>query len=227
MRTICPVALFAALSLAISACSAGDRLTSTSSTVRVSNASNTNSSSFYQPLALKDSWKYSCRDIKGGGENGNHPFTIKNAVVGQTTAHGTPVYEFALQVPQVPSKPLRVTTIVELLANDASGNVRIYGYLIKGKVYPIPVKAFVAAKPPGEVHKAFDYRGPDGKTIDRIFFGLEQSNKTKYGVFEVAPYFEYQSTHDYGYAKGWGIVEEDHGPNYEVDCLITGISPHH
>lgn len=29
--------------------------------------------------------------------------------------------------------------------------------------------------------------------------------------------------HDYGYAKGVGIAEEDHGPNFEVDCLIEKL----
>lgn len=182
--------------------------------------------SFYQPLALHDSWRYQCRDIKHEGENNNQPFVIKNAVIGETTLGKTPVYKFSLQVPQVPSKPLKIDTIVQLLANDSSGNVRIYGYLIGGKVVRIPATVFVTAHPPREQHKSFDYRGPDGKTITRIFYGLEQSNPTKYGVFEVAPYFESSNTHDYGYAKAWGIVEEDHGPNYEVDCLLNGITRH-
>lgn len=183
-------------------------------------------STFYQPLAEKDTWKYVCRDIKGGGENHNQPFDIENKVVGETTAGGKAVYEFSLAVPQVPSKPLRVETVIQLLANDRAGSVRIYGYLIHGKIVRVPATIFVTAHPPGEMHKAFDYHGPKGKIIDRIFFGLEQSNKTKYGTFEVAPYFESHSTHDYGYARGWGIVEEDHGPNYEVDCLIDAISLH-
>lgn len=175
---------------------------------------------------MHDAWHYKCRDIKHEGENNNQPFGIRNAVTGATTVAGKPVFEVAMQVPQVPSKPLKIDTIVQLLANDASGNVRIYGYLIGGKVKRIPVALFVTAKPPGEQHEAFNYRGPDGKTIQRIFFGLEQSNRTKFGVFEVAPYFESQSTHNYGYAKAWGIVEEDHGPNYEVDCLLDAITLH-
>lgn len=175
---------------------------------------------------MHDTWTYVCRDIKHEGENNNQPFKIKNAVVGQTTVHGMLVYEFSLAVPQVPSKPLKVDTVVQLLANDASGNVRIHGYLIKGKFKEIPPALFVTAHPPGEQHKPFDYRGPDGKMVQRIFFGLEQSNHTKFGVFEVAPYFESMSKHDYGYAKGWGIVEEDHGPNYEVDCLLNARTLH-
>jgi hypothetical protein len=216
-------AFFGLLPWALVACATG-RYSIAALPVETSNAAN--GSSLYQPLALRDTWKYACRDIKGGGENGNRPFNLQNSVVGETIAAGKRVYEFSLAVPQVPSKPLRVDTITQLLANDRSGNVRIYGYFIHGKVVRIAPAVFVTAHPPGETHKAFDYRGPRGKIIDRIFFGLEQSNKTKFGTFEVAPYFESHSTHDYGYAKGWGIVEEDHGPNYEVDCLITAIKLH-
>lgn len=214
---------FILLPLALSAC--GDAKYPISQSV-VAYASDAHRSDFYQPLAEKDRWKYVCRDIKGRGENGNHPFEVENEVVGKTIAGGKALYEFSIAIPQVPSKPFRVDKLIELLANDQSGNVRIYGYLIHGKVVRIAPTMFVTAHPPGETHKAFNYRGPHGKIIDRIFFGLEQSNKTKFGTFEVAPYFESHSTHDYGYAKGWGIVEEDHGPNYEVDCLITAIKLH-
>lgn len=214
---------FYLLPLALAACGTG-RYPISAFPVESSNAAN--GPHLYQPLALKDTWKYVCRDIKGGGENGNHPFDLQNSVVGETIAAGKRVYEFSLAVPQVPSKPLRVVRITQLLANDRAGNVRIYGYLVHGKVVRIVPTVFVTAHPPGETHKAFNYRGPHGKIIDRVFFGLEQSNKTKFGTFEVAPYFESRSTHDYGYAKGWGIVEEDHGPNYEVDCLITAIKLH-
>jgi hypothetical protein len=223
MRTIFPIGFFAIVSIAMTACNSASRGGEPTSMPPTSNETRSN---LYQPLGPKDSWTYSCRDIKGGGENGNRPFTIRNSVVGQTTIGKTSVYEFALAIPQVPSKPLRVKTVIQLLANDRLGNVRIYGFLIHGKLHPIPPALFVTANPPGESHKAFDYHGANGKTIDRIFFGLEQSNVTKFGVFEVAPYFEDASRHDYGYAKGWGIVEEDHGPNYEVDCLITNRSLH-
>jgi hypothetical protein len=181
---------------------------------------------FYEPLALGDQWSYTCRDIKGGGENGGQPFTIVDSVAGTATVNGTTVYEFALQIPQVPSKPLQIVTEIQLLANDAAGNATLYGYLVNGVVTTIKPTLFVTANPPGQQREAFNYPGQNGVTIDREFVGLEPSNPTPLGVFEVAPYFESGSTHNYGYALGTGIVEEDHGPNFEVDCLITAGTLH-
>ncbi len=181
---------------------------------------------FYEPLALGDSWTYTCKDIKGGGENGGNPFTITDSVVGTTTTAGKTVFEFSLQIPQVPSTPLQIVTEIQLLANDAGGNVTLYGYLINGTVKSVTPTLVVAANPPGQQHKAFNYPGPNGNTIDREYVGFEPSNPTPLGTFEVAPYFESNATHNYGYALGTGIVEEDHGPNFEVDCLVTAVTLH-
>ncbi|MBV8244373.1 MAG: hypothetical protein JOZ38_00475, partial [Candidatus Eremiobacteraeota bacterium] len=41
--------------------------------------------SFYEPHATGDTWNYTCRDIKGGGENGGNPFSIVDSVLGATT----------------------------------------------------------------------------------------------------------------------------------------------
>jgi hypothetical protein len=55
---------------------------------------------------------------------------------------------------------------------------------------------------------------------------MESSNPTPLGIFQVAPYFESGGTHNYGYALGTGIVEEDHGPNFQYDCLVTSATVH-
>ncbi len=110
-----------------------------------------------------------------------------------------------------------------MLANDAKGNTSIYGYLVNGTAQPIAAAVLVAANP-GLKGTAYDYAAPDGTTITRIYEGMEQSNPTKLGTFTVAPYFESNSTHNYGYALGTGIVEEDHGPNFQYDCLIQSAT---
>jgi len=179
----------------------------------------------YQPLAIGDSWKYTCRDIKGGGENNNKPFPLDHKVIGSTKLGTRLVYKFLLQVPQVPSKPLKIDTEVMLLDNDVHGNLWIYGYLIHGSVHKVHAAKIVSAPTPGKGAK-FDYTGPNGKSISRIFCCIEQTNKTPLGIFTVADYEESANTHDYGYAKGTGIAEEDHGPNYEVDCLIKAVTLH-
>ena len=147
-------------------------------------------------------------------------------MVGTIGVNGQPAYEFALQIPQIPSAPLQIVTEIQLLANDARGNVTLYGYLIGGNVDAVTPTLFVTANPPGQQHEAFNYPGPAGTTIDRTFFGLESSNPTPLGTYQVAPYFESSATHNYGYAAGTGIVEEDHGPNDEVDCLISAVALH-
>ncbi len=182
-------------------------------------------SGLYQPLAVGDSWKYTCKDIKGGGENNGKPFTIYDKVLGKITVGTAQYYEFSLQVPQVPSKPLKVDTQVMLLANDPHGNLWIHGYLVKGVVHRINSAVIVSEATPPKGAK-FGYTGPNGQHVSRIFYGIEQTNPTPLGVFTVADYEESANTHDYGYAKGTGIAEEDHGPNFEVDCLIEAVTLH-
>ncbi len=180
-------------------------------------------SSLYEPLAVGDSWTYKCRDIKGGGEKNGKPFTIEDKVLGITNVGPHKAYEFSLRIPQVPSKPLKVNTEIMLLSNDPNGNLWIYGYLVNGAIHKIHAARIVSNATPAKGAK-FGYTGPNGKPVSRIFFGIEQSNPTPLGVFTVADYEESKNTHDYGYARGTGIVEEDHGPNFEVDCLIQAVT---
>lgn len=176
----------------------------------------------YQPLAVGDVWKYTCRDIKGGGENGGNPFTIEHQVTGATTIGKTQVFAFVRQVPQVPSKPLKIHTEVMLLRNDAHGNLWIEGYLDGKTIQRVRSTLIVShATPPKG--KTFDYPGPTGATVPRFFYGIVPTNPTPLGTFTVADYEESQTLHDYGYAQGMGIAEEDHGPNFEVDCLINYV----
>lgn len=179
----------------------------------------------YQPLAAGDAWKYTCRDIKGGGENGGKPFTIYHKVLGTVTVAGHKYSEFSLQIPQVPSRPLKVNTEVMLLNDAPQGDLWIHGYMIHGKVHQIKSARIVSNATPQKGAK-FSYMGPTGKLINRFFFGIVQTNPTPLGVFTVADYEESNATHDYGYAKGFGIAEEDHGPNFEVDCLVEAVTLH-
>ncbi|HEY9085082.1 MAG TPA: hypothetical protein VIN40_03965 [Candidatus Tyrphobacter sp.] len=174
---------------------------------------------YYQPLAIGDSWTYTCHNTQNPNEQ---PYTIQNSVLGTTTVGGQTVYEFSIQIP---SSPTQSTTVVQLLANDGQRNTSIYGYLVNGTPQTIPATLIVAANP-GPKGTAYNYTGQNGSTIDRIFEGMESSNPTPLGTFTVAPYFESNSTHNYGYALGNGIVEEDHGPNFQYDCLINAITLH-
>jgi hypothetical protein len=174
---------------------------------------------YYQPLAVGDSWAYTCHNTQNPSEQ---TYSIQNSVLGTTTVGSQTVYEFSIQIP---SSPTQSTTVIELLANDAQRNTSIYGYLVGGTPQTI-TPAIVVAASPGAKGTAYDYTGPGGNTIDRIFEGFESSNPTPLGTFTVAPYFESSSTHNYGYALGNGIVEEDHGPNLEYDCLVTSIVLH-
>ncbi len=174
---------------------------------------------FYQPLAVGDTWTYTCHNTQNKSEQ---PYAIQNSVLGTTTVNGQQVFEFSLQVP---SSPTQSTTLVQLLANDAQRNTSIYGYLVGGNVQTI-TPALIVAAAPGAKGTPYNYAAPDGSTISRIFEGIESSNPTPLGTFTVAPYFESGSTHNYGYALGSGIVEEDHGPNFLYDCLITTMTLH-
>ncbi len=204
------------LLLALAACSAN--APSIPSGAAVAAPSQTQAG-LYQPLKVGDSWTYTCRDIKGGGENGNRPFTIRHRVLASTNVGRVPAYEFSLQVPQVPSKPLKIVTTVMLLDNDAHGNLWIDGYLVHKSVRRIKRALIVSATP--VAGRFYDYTGPTGAVVSRYFYGIESSNPTPMGTFTVADYEESRTTHDYGYAKSFGIAEEDHGPNFEVDCLVA------
>ncbi|MBV8373838.1 MAG: hypothetical protein JOY69_11310, partial [Candidatus Eremiobacteraeota bacterium] len=159
----------------------------------------------YQPLAVGDSWKYVC----------NHQFTIVDQVIGTQHVGKRLVYIMSLQIPSSPTKSAFVR---QLLANDSSGNTWIYGYMIHHKVKAVTPAKIVVTNPVLNAH--YDYPSPTKGTISRVFVGFEYTNKTPLGTFWVAPYFDSGGTHNYGYNLGRGVMEEDHGPKYEFDCLI-------
>lgn len=212
-----PIVAFALL---LEACSTAH--VATPATALRSYQSNARPSALFQPLAKGDSWTYSCRDIKGGGENGGNPFSFTDRVLRYVTARGQRLSEFELHVPVVPSKPLKIVTEVMLLANNQRGDLWIYGYVLHGKlVLKKPTKIVSAVNPPKGA--TFNYPGPFGKPVSRFFYGYIPTNPTPLGTFTVADYEESSATNDYGYAHGKGIMEEDHGPNFEVDCLIQHV----
>ena len=176
-------------------------------------------SNLYQPLAVGDRWKYTCRDVKGGGENGGNPFTIEDRVVGTARIGTREAFEFAREIPIVPSAPLEIEKTTMLLANDPKGNLQLYGYVVAGKVRAVKPATIVSSVTP-QKYQRFDYTGSNGKRVQRLFCCIEPTNPTPLGVFTVADYEESDATNDYGYARGVGVAEEDHGPNYEVDCRI-------
>ncbi len=159
----------------------------------------------YQPLGSADSWTYTC----------NHQFTIVDRVIGTLHLSKRLVYVFSLQIPSSPKKSVYVD---QLLANDSSGNTWIYGYLTHHRAHAVTPAKIVARNPVLNAH--YDYPAPAHGKISRIFVGFEYTNPTPLGTFWVAPYFESGGTHNYGYSKGRGVMEEDHGPNYRYDCLI-------
>lgn len=165
----------------------------------------------YQPLAAGDTWTYTC----------NHAFKIVDRVVRKLRVAKRTVYALSLQIPSSPSKS-NVET--QLLANDSKGNTWLYGYLIKNGVHTVKPSKIVAAAPVKGAH--FNYPGPKGGTIGRIFKEFEYTNQTPLGVFWVAAYFESNATHNYGYSLGRGVMEEDHGPSYKYDCLIEKYTLH-
>jgi hypothetical protein len=164
-----------------------------------------NATKVYQPLATGNYWKYIC----------NKTFTIEDHVVGTYRLSKRAVYALSLQIPSSPTKSI---VEVQLLANDAKGNTWIYGYVIHGKIHAVKPAEIVAAKP--DPYSYYNYPGPVHGKVTRLFLHFESTNKTPLGVFWVAPYFESNRTHNYGYSLGRGVMEEDHGPQYKYDCLI-------
>lgn len=170
----------------------------------------------FQPLALGDRWTYVCHDTHDSREAA---YTITNAVIGVMHVSGHEVFEFAMQVPVAPTK---INTIIQLLSNDSKANTWLYGYLIDGTVHPVQPALIVASDP--VTSAAYSYPDADDQTIRRTFMGPDGSNPTPWGTYRVAPYFESDATHNYGYARGIGIVEEDHGLRYQYDCVISSLT---
>jgi hypothetical protein len=76
------------------------------------------------------------------------------------------------------------------------------------------------------LHKHYDYRSEKRSKISRVFVGFESTHRTRFGYFWVAPYFESGGLHNYGYNLGRGVMEQDHGPCFKYDCLITKYVVH-
>jgi hypothetical protein len=165
----------------------------------------------FQPLAVGDSWTYACQLRSTGGDK----FTIENRVVGTVRSQGRTLYEFSLQIPSSPTKSVQQ---IQLLTNDAKGNAWLHGYLVAGKVRLVRKALFVPRAP--VVNTSYNYPGPEGGIVSRIFEAFTVTNPTPLGTFTVAVFYETGATHNYGYHVGTGIMEEDHGPNFQYDCLI-------
>ena len=174
--------------------------------------------SLYQPLAVGDQWTYAC-GLRGQPST----FTIQHSVTGTQTVNGTLTYQFQLQIP---SSPTQSVTETMLLANDAQHNLTLYGYLVNGAVQAITPTIIAPQNPVAQT--AYDYPDPNGVTVNRVFQSFTATNPTPYhGVYpRVAVYYESGATHNYGYAAGVGIAEEDHGPNFQYDCLLSGLTLH-
>jgi len=168
----------------------------------------------YQPLAVGDRWSYACH-FRNPPKQGTFP--IANDVSATQAVNGVQTYAFDLQIVTSPSQ---IATETMLLANDAKADTILYGYLQGGTVLPVTPTVIVPANP---TQTSYNYPGPDGKLVSRIFKGFTVTNPTPLGTFNVAVYYESGATHNYGYAAGKGIMEEDHGPNFQYDCLITAL----
>ena len=161
----------------------------------------------YLPLAVGNTWAYDC----GGG------VTKTNTVTQAVVAGGRTTFAYAEQIPS----PSGTTTQTLLLANDASGNTTLYGYLVNGSAQAVSPTLLIAASP--AVNQHFDYPAPDGSIVSRYFRAFDHTNPTKLGTFAVAVYYESNGQHNYGYTLGTGVTEEDQAP---YDCTITSYTLH-
>ena len=183
------------------------------------------SPALYQPLAVGNTWTYSCgphpaRALKVRAVS--TPFPISDTVTETAVVNGVSVFALALQIPD-PSGA--ITTQTELLANDGQGNTSIYGYLISGTIQPVTPAIIIGANP--VVGQSFNYTGPTGSTVPRTLQAFTVSNPTAYGVFQnVAVYYENGgTTSNYGYVRGIGSVEQDHD-NFLYDCTLQSYQLH-
>lgn len=165
----------------------------------------------YLPLAVGNAWRFTCG-----------AFSITDSVLGTVSLAGHTTYEYALQIPDSNGT---VTTLVQLLANDAMGNTSIYGYLSRGVVTAVAPTVIIAANP--SVNAPFNYPTPGGGTVERAFKGIDSSHPTPLGTFsnDVAVYYEGGGVNNYGYVSGKGIVERDHA-NFKFDCLVSSVQLH-
>jgi len=179
----------------------------------------------YLPLAVGETWTYAC--YLGTPAPGASTFPKTNSVLGTTTVGGTLVYEYA---EQIPSSPTKSATQIQLLANDANQNTLIYGYMANPTATPQAVApTLIVPASPGPSNKPYDYPSEQGGLISRVFCCRGVTNPTKFGVFQVNEFFDgshvvSSATDGYGYARGLGVMEEDHNFNNaatRIDCIVT------
>ncbi|HKW45141.1 MAG TPA: hypothetical protein VJN22_05740 [Candidatus Eremiobacteraceae bacterium] len=219
---------FVALALLLDACGGGGGSTSVPGPPPGPSPSPT-PTIFFQPLAVGDTWTYAC--YMGTPSPGASTFPKTNKVLGTAMVHGTQTFEYAQQIP---SSPTQSTTVIQLLANDATGNTLIYGYLpnVGGSPQPLASPVVIVAQSPGPPLSIDDYPAEHGGTVQRIYCCHGNTNPTVFGVYVVNEYFEgshilNNTTDGYGYALGQGVMEEDHiltAPQ-RIDCLITATPP--
>ncbi len=180
----------------------------------------------YLPLAVGNTWSYTCT-FRNPPMPGSFPKT--SSVTGTQMVNGVQTYVFALQIV---SSPSQFTTWNMLLANDAKGDLMLYGYLVNGSVQAITPTVIVAANgTPGKQYTGYYYPAPDGSAVHRYFYGNELTNPTPLGTFHVAAYFENNGSWDtrgYGYTLGQGITEDSQAPDNpeQYDCLVNAIQLH-
>lgn len=157
----------------------------------------------FLPLAVGNTWTYTCGTVN-----------ITDTVTQSVTANGTQTYALVLQFPPGGSQTF-------LLANDSAGNTTLYGYLVNGQVQAVTPTLYISVTAVPGQH--FDYPTQDGGTTARFYFGMEPTNPTPLGVFEVAAYNENAQKKIYGYTRGIGLAEQDHG---NFDCKISSYQLH-
>jgi hypothetical protein len=159
---------------------------------------------FYQPLAVGNTWNYSC----------GNAVTVVDSVPAAQPLGNIEGFRFALQIPSGPSQ-------TQLLANNVDGSTTLYGYLVGGSLTFVVPTVIVGVNPtPGQ---QFNYPGPaPGTVVARNFVGFSTS-QTPLGVFNVAVYSENGGTDTYSYALATGIAEQKHGA---FDCLLASFHLH-
>jgi hypothetical protein len=179
----------------------------------------------YQPLAVGDTWTYAC--YRGTPAPGASAFPKTNQVLGTVRVAGTVTYEYA---EQIPSSPTQSTTQIQLLANDGNDNTMLYGYMANPTAAPqLVTPTIVVPSSPGPSNAPWDYPAQGGGTVQRVFCCSGVTNPTKFGVITVNEFYDGShvvdmTTDGYGYARGQGVMEEDHNfnnPATRIDCIVT------
>lgn len=176
----------------------------------------------FLPLAVGNTWTYACGDWPLRHLS-DAKFVITDSVLSTATVNGQLTYAYALTIP-TSATASRVE--VQLLANDADGNTRLWGYLNAGIVVPVAPALIVVQSP--QVGATFNYPAQDGGVVSRVFKSVTSTNPTGLGTYpSVDVYFE-TGGNNYGYQVAVGIVERDHlwDSPATLDCVITAVTLH-